>query len=106
MSLRDTINHEKRGYCKTFASREKSSFRATPAEAGGDPESSAFVLPGSPLSRGRRLDSGFRRNDGVSEPCKSLMKKLFGAEGAESAKNKLKMEFRIYNPQCEIPNPK
>jgi hypothetical protein len=30
-------------------------------------------------------NSGFRRNDGVSDFCKSLKKKLFGAENAEFA---------------------
>ena len=44
-------------------------------QAKRDPES-------SPAEGGIQiiLDSGFRRNDGASETCKSLMKKLFGAE--------------------------
>jgi hypothetical protein len=61
------------------------------SEAGGschsgqakrDPES-------SPARSGiqRILDSGLRRNDGVSDFCKSLKKKLFGAEIAEHAEN-------------------
>ena len=33
----------------------------------------------------RILDSGFRRNEGVSDSCKNLKKKLFGAERAEIA---------------------
>jgi hypothetical protein len=65
----------------------KREFLAILSEAGGschsrqakrDPES-------SPAQGGiqRILDSGLRRNDGVSDFCKSLKKKLFGAEGAE-----------------------
>jgi hypothetical protein len=75
MSLRDTINHEKRGSCKTLEGRGMSSFRATPAKAGGDPES-------RPAQSGiqRIVDSGFRRNDGISDSFKSLMKKLFRAD--------------------------
>ena len=33
----------------------------------------------------RTLDSGFRRNDGVSDTCMSLKEKLFGGDPAESA---------------------
>jgi hypothetical protein len=58
------------------------------SEAGGschsgqakrDPES-------SPARSGiqRILDSGLRRNDGVSDFCKSFKKQLFGAERAEN----------------------
>ena len=76
----------KRGLCKNPESRPRSSFRATPAKAGGDPVSSTGQAPeSSPAQGGIQiiLDSGFRRNDGASETCKSLMKKLFGAESAE-----------------------
>jgi hypothetical protein len=55
------------GSCKTFGRNEKSSFRATPAKAGGDPESGDFEAI---------LDSGFRRNDGTSESCKKLRRKI------------------------------
>jgi hypothetical protein len=74
------------------------------SEAGGgchfgqakcDPES-------SPTRSGiqRILDSGFCRNDGVSEFCKSLKKKLFGAEPTESPEIKIR-KLNIYNQSAK-----
>jgi len=60
MSLRDTINHEKRGSCKTLEGRGMSSFRATPAETGGDPESR---VPGENRDPVFEMVPDFRRDD-------------------------------------------
>jgi len=67
MSLWDTINHEKKCSYRTPESRRKSLFRATPTKAGRYPGIQGFK---------RILDSGFRRNDEVDHPGKSLKKTL------------------------------
>jgi hypothetical protein len=48
-----------------------------PGQAKRDPESSLAQSGIQSI-----LDSGLRRNDGVSDFCKSLKKKFFGAENA------------------------
>jgi hypothetical protein len=86
MSLRDTINYEKRESCNTLESRGKLSFRASEAR----PVIQSRLERDSKNSGFRRLPrtrSGVRRNEGVSEFYKGLKKKLFGAEHAEIAES-------------------
>ena len=78
MSLWDTINHEKKCSYRTPESRRKSLFRATPTKAGRYPGIQGFK---------RFLDSGFRRNDEVDHPSKSLKKNSFEAENTENDQN-------------------
>jgi hypothetical protein len=77
------------------------------SEAGGSCHSgSRFACPESSPARSgiqRILDSGLRRNDGVSDFCKSLEKKLFGAGIAENAEVKRKQQNRKIHIKEFIP---